>query len=42
VTRTRELKKNRSCLCIVWKVENDIQILDWSTQSPDANPTENV
>jgi len=33
-------KKNR--LCIVWKAENDIQSLDWSAQSSDANLNENV
>jgi len=30
--------KHRSRLCIVWKAENDIQILNCPAQSPDTNP----
>ncbi|KAF2878884.1 hypothetical protein ILUMI_27285 [Ignelater luminosus] len=34
--------KYRSRLCSMWKEENDVQTLGWPSQSPDANPTENV
>ena len=34
--------KNRSRNCTAWKTENDITTLDWPSQSPDANPIENV
>lgn len=34
--------KHRSRLCSSWKNENNITVLDWPSQSPDANPIENV
>ena len=34
--------KHRSHLCTSWKAENGITTLDWPSQSPDANPIENV
>ena len=34
--------KHRSHLCTCWKAENGITNLDWPSQSPDANPIENV
>ena len=34
--------KHRSRLCTQWKQENHIVTLDWPSQSPDANPIENV
>lgn len=34
--------KHRSRLCTDWKRENGIITLDWPSQSPDANPIENV
>ncbi|KAJ8947238.1 hypothetical protein NQ318_012004 [Aromia moschata] len=34
--------KHRSRLCTSWKRENGIVTLDWPSQSPDANPIENV
>lgn len=34
--------KHRSKLCIEWKKKSDIVTLDWPSQSPDANPIENV
>lgn len=34
--------KHRSRLCTGWKQENGIITLDWASQSPDANPIENV
>lgn len=34
--------KHRSRLCTRWKEENGIETLDWPSQSPDANPIENV
>ena len=34
--------KHRSRLCTTWKAEHGINVLDWPSQSPDANPIENV
>lgn len=34
--------KHRSRVCTAWKAENGIDVLDWPSQSPDANPIENV
>lgn len=34
--------KHRSRRCVAWKDENRIQVLNWPSQSPDANPIENV
>lgn len=34
--------KHRSRLCTEWKRQNGITTLDWPSQSPDANPIENV
>ena len=34
--------KHSSHLCTSWKAENDIASSDWPSQSPDANPIENV
>ena len=34
--------KHRSRLCTAWKIENGITTLDRPSQSPDANPIENV
>ena len=34
--------KHRSHVCKFWKAENGITTLDWPSQSPDANPIENV
>lgn len=34
--------KHRSRACTEWKRENGITTLDWPSQSPDANPIENV
>lgn len=34
--------KHRSRHCTAWKEENQIDVLDWPSQSPDANPIENV
>ena len=34
--------KHRCRLCTAWKTENGITTLDWPSQSPDANPIENV
>ncbi|XP_033231894.1 uncharacterized protein LOC117182889 [Belonocnema kinseyi] len=34
--------KHRSKLCRAWKEEAGVVTLDWPTQSPDANPIENV
>ncbi|KAF2887270.1 hypothetical protein ILUMI_18903 [Ignelater luminosus] len=35
-------RKHRSRLCSMWKEENDVQILGWTSQSLDANPIENI
>jgi len=34
--------KHRSRACKLWKEENGVVTLDWPSQSPDANPIENV
>lgn len=34
--------KHRSRLCSAWKQENDVNVLDWLSQLPDANPIEKV
>lgn len=34
--------KHRSRRCVAWKQENNINVLDWPSQSPDSNPIENV
>lgn len=34
--------KHRSRLCTAWKQDKGIDVLDWPSQSPDANPIENV
>lgn len=34
--------KHRSRICTQWKAENGITVLPWPSQSPDANPIENV
>jgi len=34
--------KHRSRLCTSWKEKNNIETFDWPSQSPDANPIENV
>lgn len=34
--------KHRSRLCTEWKFQNNVETLDWPSQSPDANPIENV
>jgi hypothetical protein len=34
--------KHRSRLCKAWKEENGVVTMDWPSQSPDANPIENV
>lgn len=34
--------KHRSKLCKAWKEESGIITIDWPSQSPDANPIENV
>lgn len=34
--------KHRSRLCQSWKDENGVHVLEWPSQSPDANPIENV
>ena len=34
--------KHRSKLCTEWKQQSGIVTLDWPSQSPDANPIENV
>lgn len=34
--------KHRSRLCVAWKNENSIISMQWPSQSPDANPIENV
>lgn len=34
--------EHRSRLCSQWKEENGIATMDWPSQSPDANPIENV
>ncbi|EFN86855.1 Transposable element Tcb2 transposase, partial [Harpegnathos saltator] len=34
--------KHRSKLCTEWKEQSGIVTLDWPSQSPDANPIENV
>lgn len=34
--------KHQSRLCKQWKADNGINRLDWPSQSPDANPIENV
>lgn len=34
--------KHRSRRCVSWKEENGVRVLDWPSQSPDANPIENV
>jgi hypothetical protein len=34
--------KHRSRLCTTWKMENDVDVLGWSSQPPYANPIENL
>lgn len=34
--------KHRNKLCTEWKEQSGIVTLDWPSQSPDANPIENV
>lgn len=34
--------KHRSRMCAEWKQQNGVEVLDWPSQSPDANPIENV
>ena len=34
--------KHRSRVCTEWKARNDIMVLPWPSQSPDANAIENV
>lgn len=34
--------KHKSRLCREWKDENNVVTMDWPSQSPDANPIENV
>jgi len=41
VTRTRDSKKNRSCLCTIWKAENDIHF-GLACVVAGANAIENV
>ncbi|CAK9813129.1 Transposable element Tcb2 transposase [Anthophora plagiata] len=34
--------KHQNRLCTEWKTANGVNVLDWPSQSPDANPIENV
>lgn len=36
------IPKHRSRFCTQWKADNNIESLEWSSQSPDPNPIENA